>query len=138
MQMGRIAVERSDRLDRFRKQVMKPSESTRDHEQDAFMGEDAKDKLECVGPDLWPHLIKSLGFLNKQNFAVKALQTALRDLHGFTTVRVDGYFGEYTLSAVKLFQSKYAGNLIDVDGVVGPLTWLHLIGCPEENTGRKD
>ena len=50
---------------------------------------------------------------------VKDLQEALIELD-FKPGAVDGVFGVYTESAVKLFQSW--ANL-DQDGVVGPLTW---------------
>jgi peptidoglycan hydrolase-like protein with peptidoglycan-binding domain len=86
-----------------------------------------------VGPELWPHLIEPLEYNSKRSFAVKALQTALIDLHGCNNVRADGYFGKITLQAVQDFQSDYAANRIDVDGVAGQLTWLHLLGCLPES-----
>ena len=53
---------------------------------------------------------------------VKDLQEALIELD-FKPGAVDGVFGVYTESAVKLFQSW--ANL-DQDGLVGPLTWEKL------------
>lgn len=53
---------------------------------------------------------------------VKGLQEALIELD-FKPGAVDGVFGVFTESAVKLFQSW--ANL-DQDGVVGPLTWEKL------------
>lgn len=53
---------------------------------------------------------------------VKDLQEALIELD-FKPGAVDGIFGVYTESAVKLFQSW--ANL-DQDGIVGPLTWEKL------------
>lgn len=53
---------------------------------------------------------------------VKGLQEALIELD-FKPGAVDGIFGVYTESAVKLFQS-WAG--LDQDGIVGPLTWEKL------------
>lgn len=50
---------------------------------------------------------------------VKDLQEALIELD-FKPGAVDGVFGVYTESAVKMFQSW--ANL-DQDGIVGPLTW---------------
>jgi peptidoglycan hydrolase-like protein with peptidoglycan-binding domain len=53
---------------------------------------------------------------------VKDLQEALIELD-FKPGAVDGAFGVYTESAVKMFQSW--ANL-DQDGIVGPLTWEKL------------
>jgi peptidoglycan hydrolase-like protein with peptidoglycan-binding domain len=99
------------------------------------LGDNASDIAEgnVVGPELWPHLIEPLEYNSKRSFAVKALQTALIDLHGCNCVRADGYFGKITLEAVQDFQSDYAANRIDVDGVAGELTWLHLLGCLPES-----
>lgn len=83
--------------------------------------------LDTVTADLWPKLIETLALRSKHGFAVKALQTAL-EMHGFPDVRVDGFFGALTHKAVIDFQKNHAANLIEVDGVVGPLTWLHLVG----------
>jgi peptidoglycan hydrolase-like protein with peptidoglycan-binding domain len=53
---------------------------------------------------------------------VTALQEALIELD-FKPGAVDGVFGVYTESAVKMFQSWAS---VDQDGIVGPLTWEKL------------
>jgi peptidoglycan hydrolase-like protein with peptidoglycan-binding domain len=53
---------------------------------------------------------------------VKDLQEALQAL-GFSPGKVDGVFGTATEQAVKKFQASVG---IDVDGVVGPITWLNI------------
>jgi peptidoglycan hydrolase-like protein with peptidoglycan-binding domain len=53
---------------------------------------------------------------------VKDLQEALIELD-FKPGAVDGLFGVYTESAVKMFQSWAS---LDQDGIVGPLTWEKL------------
>jgi peptidoglycan hydrolase-like protein with peptidoglycan-binding domain len=86
------------------------------------------DEPMTVGPHTWPHLIEPLAFRSKRGFAVKALQTAL-GMHGYLeNVRVDGFFGSFTAAAVQDFQANKAANFIEVDGIAGPLTWLHLLG----------
>jgi len=54
--------------------------------------------------------------------AVKDLQEALKAL-GLTPGTIDGVFGKKTEDAVKAFQ-KLKG--LEVDGVVGPITWLNI------------
>ena len=56
--------------------------------------------------------------------AVKGIQRSLSSKHGIATV-VDGDFGPGTDDSVRTFQDRR--NLV-VDGVVGPITWLHLVG----------
>lgn len=58
--------------------------------------------------------------------AVKELQTLLKN-YGYK-VKIDGEYGPYTESVVKLFQS--AKGLI-ADGVAGPQTWSALLNKPE-------
>jgi peptidoglycan hydrolase-like protein with peptidoglycan-binding domain len=53
---------------------------------------------------------------------VKQLQSALKDL-GYDVGAVDGKFGAQTERAVKAFQKAQG---IDVDGVVGAITWLNI------------
>jgi peptidoglycan hydrolase-like protein with peptidoglycan-binding domain len=54
---------------------------------------------------------------------VEAVQQKLVEL-GYTEVgKIDGYFGPNTEAAVKHFQLV---NELDVDGVVGPVTWQRL------------
>ena len=54
--------------------------------------------------------------------AVRQLQQALEDL-GYDPGAVDGRFGSMTESAVKAFQ---ADRGLDVDGIVGEITWLNI------------
>jgi peptidoglycan hydrolase-like protein with peptidoglycan-binding domain len=54
--------------------------------------------------------------------AVKQLQSALKDL-GYDVGAVDGKFGTKTEQAVKAFQQDRG---IDVDGIVGDITWLNI------------
>jgi peptidoglycan hydrolase-like protein with peptidoglycan-binding domain len=54
--------------------------------------------------------------------AVKDLQWALEEL-GLAPGTPDGVFGTKTEDAVKAFQKLTA---IEVDGIVGPLTWLNI------------
>ncbi len=53
--------------------------------------------------------------------AVKDLQTALHELA--YSVVADGVFGKKTEDAVKAFQE---ASGIEVDGIVGPITWLNI------------
>ncbi len=57
-----------------------------------------------------------------QGQAVTDLQEALETL-GFSVGAVDGVFGAATERAVREFQSSVG---IDVDGIVGPVTWLNI------------
>lgn len=54
--------------------------------------------------------------------AVKDLQEALKAL-GFSPGKVDGLFGTATEKAVKAFQASVG---IDVDGIVGRVTWINI------------
>ena len=58
---------------------------------------------------------------------VMALQILLRSrgYNGNMTQKLDGIFGPNTEGAVKLFQKAMC---IDVDGIVGPITWAKLLG----------
>jgi peptidoglycan hydrolase-like protein with peptidoglycan-binding domain len=53
---------------------------------------------------------------------VRQLQVALEAL-GYDVGAVDGEFGAHTETAVKKFQGD---REIDVDGIVGPITWLNI------------
>lgn len=53
---------------------------------------------------------------------VRQLQVALEGL-GYDVGAVDGEFGPKTEAAVKKFQGDQE---IDVDGIVGPITWLNI------------
>jgi peptidoglycan hydrolase-like protein with peptidoglycan-binding domain len=60
-----------------------------------------------------------------------AIQMRLRDL-GYTSVgQPDGIFGAKTEAAVRAFQQSKG---LEVDGVVGPLTWTTLFAESENNT----
>jgi peptidoglycan hydrolase-like protein with peptidoglycan-binding domain len=65
---------------------------------------------------------------------VKALQEALIELD-FKPGAVDGVFGVFTESAVKMFQSW--ANL-DQDGIVGPLTWEKLDDADKSDPTLKE
>lgn len=56
--------------------------------------------------------------------AVKALQVALNEKHGFQLAQ-DGLFGMRTDAAVRQFQAHMG---LVADGVVGPMTWAALVG----------
>lgn len=58
---------------------------------------------------------------------VVALQQTLSRL-GYHPGPVDGYYGPASFEAVKRFQ---AHEGLDVDGIVGPLTWAKLSGKPK-------
>jgi peptidoglycan hydrolase-like protein with peptidoglycan-binding domain len=63
-----------------------------------------------------------------EGWQVKRLQRLLR-AHGLLPepAKVDGDFGELTEAAVEAFQSLHD---LDVDGIVGPLTWHALVAAP--------
>lgn len=75
-----------------------------------------------VGPETWTKLIVTIQ-RGSQGYEVRALQCQLVK-YGYS-VSVDGDFGSGTESAVKNFQTNK--GLVS-DGIVGPLTWLHLVG----------
>lgn len=56
--------------------------------------------------------------------AVKELQTLLNSKGYTPKLEVDGEFGPLTLAGVKWFQTKVG---IEVDGIVGPITWGKLL-----------
>lgn len=69
---------------------------------------------------------------------VKAVQKQL-NTKGYGIIDVDGDFGGKTVSAVKLFQTQNTdqnGNLLTVDGVLGPISWAILFG--ENNVPHAD
>jgi len=78
---------------------------------------------------LWPYLVSSYCTKGSRGDVVRAVQTALSSFHNYS-VRVDGVFGQNCLEAVCDFQTKHSAACA-VDGVVGPITWLHLIGVNE-------
>ncbi len=78
-------------------------------------GESPKQKLKFTNQNL-----PTLGF-GSSGVSVKVLQRVL--LSNGYAVRVDGVFGALTESAVKAFQNR---RNLDVDGVVGSITWREL------------
>ncbi len=56
--------------------------------------------------------------------AVRALQHQLRYAYGHRSVVVNGYFGQKTLAAVKIFQRNHK---LTADGIVGNATWKALV-----------
>lgn len=73
-----------------------------------------------VGPRTWPRLIVQVK-RGSAGDAVRAVQSQ------FTFLVVDGIFGDRTDGAVRGFQNRSG---IDVDGIVGPLTWRALTNSP--------
>ncbi|KAF6004900.1 hypothetical protein F1559_003828 [Cyanidiococcus yangmingshanensis] len=82
---------------------------------------------DLVDEQLWPRLVVPVSAGDRGD-AVMALQVALLELHGYDSVRIDGFFGRRTEAAVREFQRRGAARLMPIDGLVGPVTWLHLIG----------
>ncbi|KAA8498930.1 TBC1 domain family member 7 [Porphyridium purpureum] len=79
---------------------------------------------------IWPYLAGYYATKGTRGDIVRAIQTALVYLHGYKNLRVDGVFGQNTLDVVKDFQSRRSCSFT-IDGVVGPITWLQLIGVPD-------
>ena len=77
-----------------------------------------------VGSQTWPVLVVTCRN-GDRNEAVKGVQSQL-NRHG-ATLTVDGVFGAMTEAAVRSFQTS---RQITSDGVVGPITWQHLVGAP--------
>lgn len=74
-----------------------------------------------VGGETWPVLVVTVRNGNTGE-AVRAVQSQLVTRgHGLT---VDGEFGSRTETAVRSFQSSRS---LVADGVVGPITWQHLV-----------
>lgn len=61
-----------------------------------------------------------------RNEIVRAYQQRLRD-RGWTSVQVDGIFGDKTQAAVRAFQKEKG---LKVDGIAGPATWAALWSTP--------
>lgn len=81
-----------------------------------------------VGPSTWSALTPVVA-LGDSNYAVRAVQSLLKYKRGsghypWSSLTVDGIFGSGTRQAVKDFQSDVG---ITSDGVVGPVTWEHLL-----------
>lgn len=74
-----------------------------------------------VGSQTWPELVITVRNGDTGD-AVRAAQSQLASKGH--TVSVDGIFGSQTTSAVQAFQRARG---LSVDGVVGPITWQHLV-----------
>jgi len=83
-----------------------------------------------VGPQTWSTLVMTLKS-GSSGSAVTTLQRQLHYVYGYS-LAIDGAFGSETDSIVRAFQS-YAK--IDVDGIVGPITWRHLLGLKSGDSG---
>lgn len=76
-----------------------------------------------VGNQTWPALIIQVSW-GITGDAVKAAQSQINSRTSY--LAVDGIFGPNTDSAVRAFQ----GDLgLSVDGIVGPITWNHLVNA---------
>jgi peptidoglycan hydrolase-like protein with peptidoglycan-binding domain len=103
-----------------RRPLGSPDSATASREYERYRGDQVNDQL-------WPELVVPVSAGDRGD-AVMALQVALRDLHGYDAVRIDGFFGRRTEAAVRDFQRRGAARLMPIDGLVGPVTWLHLLG----------
>ncbi|MDQ3678314.1 MAG: peptidoglycan-binding protein [Actinomycetota bacterium] len=75
-----------------------------------------------VGPKTWAGLDPPTVKQGSKGAAVTKAQQLLDQL-GYDPGPIDGDFGAKTLKAVKEFQGDYG---LDVDGIVGPVTWAAL------------
>ncbi len=82
-----------------------------------------------VGPNTWGKLIVTVRE-GSTGEAVKGVQTLL--VKNGRSVAVDGIFGSGTKSAVVNFQSAHG---LTADGIVGPITWEHLVGSGNGSSG---
>jgi zinc D-Ala-D-Ala carboxypeptidase len=76
-----------------------------------------------VGPSTWSRITVTLRRGNRGS-AVRALQHNLKFAYGFRFMRVDGFYGNETVAAVRAFQR---GSRLSVNGVAGPRTWRTII-----------
>ena len=77
-----------------------------------------------VGPQTWPQLIIQVQLGSNGN-AVSAVQSQIHSRgDGANQITVDGSFSPVTNDAVRAFQTLVG---LSVDGIVGPLTWNHLV-----------
>ncbi|MBP7552704.1 MAG: peptidoglycan-binding protein [Spirochaetes bacterium] len=76
-----------------------------------------------VGSATWSKLIVTVKY-GSSGYAVKAVQDLLKNKFGYS-LTIDGAFGSGTQTAVKSFQTKKG---LTSDGIVGPTTWLYIIG----------
>ena len=75
-----------------------------------------------VGSQTWGALLPPTIARGSRNHDVERLQMVLNEM-GYSLV-VDGIFGSNTEAAVKRFQKN---SRLEVDGIVGPLTWYTLM-----------
>jgi hypothetical protein len=92
----------------------------------AFQGDVGLTADGIVGKQTWPKLIVQVQ-QGSHGQAVRAVQRLLKDRFGYN-LTIDGIFGPATDDAVRDFQAK---KQLDVDGIVGPNTWLWLVGLSE-------
>jgi peptidoglycan hydrolase-like protein with peptidoglycan-binding domain len=70
----------------------------------------------------------------KDKKIVKAVQKKLNEIKCYPNelpIEVDGDFGNQTVAAVKVFQSRNTdatGNVLVIDGTLGPISWQTLFG----------
>jgi peptidoglycan hydrolase-like protein with peptidoglycan-binding domain len=83
-----------------------------------------------VGADTWPKLVVTVD-VGSQGEAVKGLQVQLNK-HGYTSVAVDGVYGNATGSAVTDFKSKH---YLSGGTTVGATTWQELTGSGGGSSG---
>ena len=93
----------------------------------AFQGSQGLAADGIVGPQTWPRLIVQVQ-RGSQGDAVRGVQEEFqfRNLSGDPSqgLQIDGIFGPQTDAAVRGFQQALA---VDVDGIVGPITWRALV-----------
>lgn len=75
-----------------------------------------------IGPQTWRGLDPPVVKQGSKGDAVKMLQQLLTEW-GYDPGSADGVFGAKTLKAVKQFQTDLS---LDVDGIVGQMTWAML------------
>lgn len=78
----------------------------------------------AAGETGYTRMIKNTGEPHMFGGDVRAVQTAL-EAKGFDVGGIDGVYGNNTEQAVRAFQE---ANALEVDGVVGPMTWGCLMG----------
>jgi peptidoglycan hydrolase-like protein with peptidoglycan-binding domain len=88
-----------------------------------FQRSEHVDPTGIVGDMTWPRLIVTVHH-GDQGDAVRAVQDYLHRAYGFTSLPVTGNFLDQTLAAVRTFQARYG---LEVDGIVGPVTWNTLV-----------
>ncbi|WP_165612880.1 peptidoglycan-binding protein [Mycolicibacterium peregrinum] len=90
-----------------------------------FQGSQGVEVDGIVGPVTWARLFITVR-PGSTGEPVKAVQVRV-NMSQATPIAVDGDFGPFTEAAVRKFQKSRA---IDVDGVVGPVTWRQCVSGP--------